>query len=152
MIKPLVEQGKNPGKTMLLESYLKTLAEELEMDAVPEREAGNVFRLDLNPLTQIVLQELDPGFSLWGKIGPCPTVKKEELFMLLMKANFLGQGTGGASIGLDENGNLLTLSSVFPYDMSYKTFRDALEDFANFADYWREELIRHKKAAEESIL
>ena len=34
--------------------------------------------------------------------------------------------------------------------MNYKMFKDALEDFANYLDYWREELIRHKKAAEES--
>ena len=65
-----------------------------------------------------------------------------------MKANFLGQGTGDATIGLDENENFLTLSLVLPYDMNYKMFKDALEDFVNYLDYWKEELIRHKKAAE----
>jgi hypothetical protein len=36
--------------------------------------------------------------------------------------------------------------------MSYKTFKDALEDFANHLDYWREELLLHKKMAEENLL
>ncbi len=89
---------------------------------------------------------------MWGKIGPCPTLKKEDLFIYLMKANFLGQGTGGSAIGLDQDENFLTLSLVLPYDMNYIMFRDALEDFANYIDYWKAELIRHTKAAEQQIL
>jgi hypothetical protein len=33
--------------------------------------------------------------------------------------------------------------------MNYKMFRDALEDFANYIDYWKAELFRHVEAAEE---
>jgi hypothetical protein len=136
----------------LLEQLLKTLVEELELEEIPKKEEGNVYLLPLNPQLSVTLQQLDPGLSFWARIGPCPIVKREELFILLMKANFLGQGTGGASIGLDENENFLTLSSVLPYDMNYKMFKDALEDFTNYLDYWREELIRHKKIAEQNIL
>ncbi|MBS0605020.1 MAG: type III secretion system chaperone [Verrucomicrobia bacterium] len=136
----------------MLEPFINTIVADLELGPPPQKEEGNVYKLNLNPQISIVIKELDPGVSFWGRIGPCPTIKKEELFILLMKANFLGQGTGGAAIALDENENFLTLSSVLPYDMNYKMFKDALEDFANFLDYWREELIRHKKAAEENIL
>jgi len=136
----------------LLEQFLKTIVQDLEMEEIPQKEAGNVYQLQLNPQMTVTLQELDPGLSLWSRIGPCPAAKREELFIFLMKANFLGQGTGGSSIALDENENFLTLSSVLPYDMNYKMFKDSLEDFANYLDYWREELIRHKKAAEENLL
>jgi len=68
-----------------------------------------------------------------------------------MKANFLGQGTGGAVIGLDAEEKFLTLSLALPYDMNYRSFKGAVEDFANYVDYWREDLIRHQKAAETSI-
>jgi hypothetical protein len=136
----------------LLEPLIKTLAEELEFEEIPKKEEGNAYNVSLNPQLTLRIQELDPGLSFWARIGPCPIVKREELFIYLMKANFLGQGTGGSTIALDENENFLTLSLVLPYDMSYKIFKDALEDFANYLDYWREELIRHKKAAEESIL
>jgi hypothetical protein len=137
---------------ILLEILLKTLVDELELEEVPKKEEGNIYQLSLNPQLSVTFQQLDPGLSLWARIGPCPIVNREELFILLMKANFLGQGTGGSSIGLDENENFLTLSSVLPYDMNFKMFKDALEDFTNYLDYWREELIRHKKAAEENIL
>jgi hypothetical protein len=128
-----------------LEQLLTTLAEELEFDEIPKKEEGNVYHLSLNPEISIAIQQIDPGVSFLGKIGACPTLKREDLFILLMKGNFLGQGTGGAVIGLDGNENFLTLSSVIPYDMNYKMFKDALEGFANYLDYWREELVRYKK-------
>lgn len=130
----------------MLEQLVLQLSEELEME-LPKKEEGNIFPFPLNPETTVKIQQLDPGISFWARIGPCPTVKREELFILLMKGNFLGQGTGGATIALDENENFLTLSSTLPYDMNYKTFKDALEDFANYLDYWREELVRHNKNA-----
>jgi len=136
----------------VLEELLKTLTEELELEEAPKKEEGNLYHLSLNPEVSVTIQQLDPGVSFLGKIGPCPAVKREELFILLMKANLLGQGTGGATIGLDGNENFLTLSSAIPYDMNYKMFKDALEDFANYLDYWREELLRHKKLAEEGII
>jgi hypothetical protein len=141
-----------PGVFALLEMLLKTFVDELELGEVPQKGEGNVYSLTLNPQITIAIQELDPGLSFFAKIGPCPAMKREELFILLMKANFLGQGTGGSTIALDENENFLTLSSILPYDMNYKMFKDALEDFTNYLDYWREELIRHKKVAEENIL
>jgi len=127
----------------LLESFLNTLVEELVLDSPPQQEERGTFLLQLNAQTAITLQELDPGISFVSQIGACPAERREELFMLLMKANLLGQGTGGAVIALDKEGNFLTLSRVLPYDMNYKTFRDALEDFANFLEYWKEELVRH---------
>lgn len=136
----------------MLEQLLNTLSEQLEMEAPPKKAEDGLYHLELNPQMEIAFKQLDPGIALWAKIGPCPLVKREELFILLMKANFLGQGTGGAVIALDENENFLTLSLVLPYDMNYKMFKESLEDFTNYLDYWREELLRHKKAAEENIL
>ena len=136
----------------VLEELLKTLAEELELEEIPKKDAENLYHLSLNPELSVTLQQLDPGVSFLGNIGACPAVKREELFILLMKANFLGQGTGSAVIGLDGNENFLTLSSVIPYDMNYKMFKDALEDFTNYLDYWKEELVRYKKLMEESII
>jgi hypothetical protein len=136
----------------LLEIFLKTLTEELELEEIPEKQSDKTCLLQLNSQLSLSLKELDPGVSFFGRIGPCPLIKREELFILLMKANFLGQGTGGSTIALDENENFLTLSFVLPYEINYKMFKDALEDFVNYLDYWKEELIRHKKMAEESIL
>jgi hypothetical protein len=136
----------------MLEMLLKNLSDEINLETLPKLNEQKFYAFFLNPETEVKIKELDPGVVLLANIGPCPQIKKEELFTYLMKANFLGQGTGGASIGLDDSENSLTLSSVLPYDMNYKMFRDAIEDFVNYIDYWKAELIRHKKTAEESTL
>ncbi len=136
----------------MLEQLLTTLVQDLEIEELPKKEEGGLYHLQINPEMTITVRELDPGISFFSRIGPCPDVKKEELFITLMKANFLGQGTGGAAIAMDENEKDLTLSSVLPYDMNYKMFKDALEDFANYLDYYREELIAHQAAAENNLL
>ena len=135
----------------MLEQLVEQLAHDLEFPTPSPKDEKKQIHLSLNPTLTLSLQQLDPGILFYSPIGPCPAKKKEELFILLMKANFLGQGTGGAFIGLDPEEKFLTLSLVMPYDMNYKTFKGAVEDFANYADYWREELIKHQKNAETSI-
>jgi hypothetical protein len=135
----------------MLEQLLDQLSQELELPPFSPKDDKQMFHVLLNPSMRISMRELDPGILFFSQVGPCPVQKKEELFILLMKANFLGQGTGGGVIALDPEEKFLTLSSALPYDMNYKAFKGALEDFANFVDYWREELINHQKAAETSI-
>lgn len=136
---------------MMLEQLLTQLSQELEFPAVPTKDDQQMFHVPINPSMNISMKELDPGIFLYSPIGPCPPQKREELFILLMKANFLGQGTGGGTIGMDPEEKFLTLSLALPYDMNYKAFKGIVEDFANFVDYWREELIRHQQAAVTSV-
>jgi hypothetical protein len=130
----------------LLGQLVQKLSEELQFEETPHQEEDNVYYVPVHAELTVRIQELDPGISFWARIGPCPSDRREELFILLMKANLLGQGTGNGTIGLDENENFLTLSSILPYDMNYKAFKDALEDFTNYREYWTEELIRHQKS------
>ena len=136
----------------MLEKLLQELVVELELEAVGPKDKEQNFYLQITPTLKVVLKELDPGIFFHAPIGPCPEVKREELFMLLMKANFLGQGTGGGVLGLTGDEKVLTLSLTLPYDMNYKTFKEALEEFTNFLDYWKEEIARFEKEAAESIL
>lgn len=86
------------------------------------------------------IRDLKPGISLHSPIAPCPSPRREELFVKLSKANYLGQLTGLARIGLSADGKFLTLLAGMPYEMSYRNFREALEDFINFLLYWRSEI------------
>lgn len=128
-----------------MEEHLKTLMQELELNATLSKDENRMVQLQINPTLLISFKELDPGIYLSSTLGSCPKEKREELFMWLMKANFLAQGTGGGTIALDPDENNLTLSLVLPYDMNYKTFKENLEDFANFVDYWKEELVRYQQ-------
>ncbi len=136
----------------MLERLLQTLVDEMELDEMPTKDDQAAYLLKLSDSMHVSIKALDPGLFFHAPLSPLQIPKREELLIHLMKANFLGQGTGGSSIALDENEKFLTLSLVLPYDMNYKTFKDALEDFTNYVDYWREELIRFKKASEEGVL
>lgn len=130
----------SPGESML-ERYLRQLAEELEMSEIPAiDEATKTFSLEILETMPITLEQKEPGVSLFAKLSPPPELKREDLFLHLMKANFLGQGTGGSAIGLQDDEKFLTLSSLLPYDMDYAAFKRELEDFVNYVVYWKNTL------------
>lgn len=123
----------------MIQEHLTKICQELSLPP-PQRDTGReVYLFSLNPKVLLTLRDLTPGFSVFGEIAPCPTQRREELFLYLMRANFLGQGTGGSRIGLDPNEKFLTLSCSFPYEMKYQDFKESLEDFANYLLYWRRE-------------
>ncbi len=135
----------------ITEQHLARLASELELNPLAPKDETNTMYIEFGPEMRISIKEIDGGMHLFAKIGTLPKQKREELFILLMKANLLGQGTGGSAIGLDAEEKFLTLSLAIPYDMNYKAFRETIEDFTNFVDYWRTELLRHAQEAEKSL-
>ena len=126
----------------ILESHLQQLTQELNLKDTPSKE-GQVYVLSINETITITIKELLPqGISLSTSICPYPKGNQEDLLIYLMKANFLGQGTLGGIIGLDKEENFLTLSFNIPYDMNYRHFREAIEDFVNILEYWKQEIDR----------
>lgn len=134
---------------MKLKHLLEQLFEELRLGAIPPADELKFHHFKIGAHS-IAMKDLDPGFYFSSNISPLPKKKREDFFMLLMKANFLGQGTGGATLGLKEDESFLTLSLSLPYEMNYKAFKDSLEDFTNFVEYWKKETVRFETEAEKS--
>jgi hypothetical protein len=132
----------------MLKNHLQQLCQELGLGA-PSFDEQKFHHLKIGAL-DIAFKDLEPGFYFLSNVGPLPTKKKEDFLMLVMKANFLGQGTGGGALGLKEDESCLTLSLSLPYEMNYKAFKDSLEEFANFTDYWKKETVRHETEAQQS--
>lgn len=131
---------------MLLEKYIAQLCKDLNLAAAASLDERKMQHLTLGTI-KVSMRELDPGIYFHSPLAPVPSVQKEELFMLLMKANLIGQGTGGSTIALAEDESFLTLSLGLPYELNYKTFKETLEEFANFADYWKKEIGKWQKQA-----
>jgi len=129
----------------VLDAFILTLSEELELEQTPKKDPMNQFALKLNAEQVIMLKEEGEGIVLRARIATLPLERQEELCMHLMKGNFLGQGTGKSVIGLSEDEKFLTLSQVLPYDMNYKAFKLLLEEFANYLDFWQEEMKQGKQ-------
>ncbi len=126
---------------MQLKEMIQRLASELGVDS-PKADSQKAYVVAINPKLAVNVRDLAPGFALYSLVAPCPVRKREEFFIYLMRANFLGQGTGSARIGLDADEKVLTLSVGFPYEMNYQHFKESVEDFVNYVVYWRNEIAR----------
>lgn len=133
----------------MIESHLADLEKFLSFKAYPVKGEANTFELKISDIT-LTIKDLSPGFSIRSIICPLPTMLDEDLTIFLMKANFLGQGTGGAVLSIDPSEKYLTLSLSIQYDINYKTFKDKLEDFINYLEYWRKEIL--SRQIEDKIL
>lgn len=131
----------------MLERHLSQLFEELGLGTVPPFDKDGSLQLQVSDFA-IQIVKLDPGIYLSATIAPLPTKDKEEFLLKLMKANFLGQGTGGATLGLKEDESFLTLSLTLPYEINYKAFKESVEEFVNYLEYWKNETARHEAEAQ----
>lgn len=131
----------------MLREYLEKLCNELDIQPVPKLNEQKFYLFRLSDNAEVQLRDLEPGVAMQAKICPCPQKKKEDLFIYLMRANLLGQGTGGCRIGMDEGEKSLTLSLGLPYEMSYLVFKENIEDFINYLIYWRDEVTKFEKDA-----
>ncbi len=124
----------------MLKKFLQELYEKFEIQATPNKGKAGVYELTLNAQHVIQVEPLTPGFSLSSSITALPHLSREALFIYLMKANFLGQGTGGSVIGIDHTEKFLILSLTIPYELNYRMFEEKLENYINFLEYWRTEI------------
>lgn len=121
----------------MLGRLMELLCEDLAIE-MPKLKEGKLGFLRLGAYV-VEMRELDPGISLTAPIGPLPK-EKEDAFTYCLRANLLGQGTGGARIGLSANERFLTLSLGLPYELDYQTFKDAVENFVNYLAHWQKEM------------
>ena len=126
----------------LIEQLLPTLG---RSTLNPPDENGS-YLLKFDPNLEISLREnVNSGITLLTKIAPLPQKATEEFLQRLMEANLLGKETGRGVLGLDKEGKEITFTLFLPPTLSYKEFRDHLEDFTNYAEAWADETIRYTK-------
>jgi hypothetical protein len=135
----------------MIEQLLEQLSSEIGLLTNPEKDEQGYFLLKISESTKISVKNTSPGFLLQSNIAPIPKVAREKALEYYMEANFLGQGTGNAVIGLDSEEKFLTLSHSIPYDVDYKIFKEIIEAFANYLNYWQEEALRLQQDATEGI-
>lgn len=128
----------------MLKEYIDLLCKELSIE-MPKLNEEKWFPFQLNDGIQVDLKDLEPGVAMQASLCLSPQKNREDLYIYLMRANMLGQGTGGCRIGIDEKEKSLTLSLGLPYEMNYTVFKESIEDFVNYLVYWREEIAKFEK-------
>lgn len=129
-----------------LEKNLSQLIEELGLASTNVQDPSGYFSLTFKENLTIFLRDLSPGFALKALICPLPEKGREDLFIYLMKANLLGQGTGDQILGADPNEKFLTLSRTISYEIDYINFKEILENFVNYFAFWKGEIQNKQRS------
>lgn len=107
---------------------------------VPPQDVPGIYTVRLDEGVSFSISNFgNGGIALNAGVAEINPRAGEDLFAHILYANLFGQGTKGSLLGLNESGNLLTLSCIIDYDVNFKEFRDIVEDFINTIDFWREE-------------
>ena len=104
----------------MLKDFVAQLCVEMEIDPVPKINELKFIPLRFSEGLELEIRDLDPGISLHAKICPCPSKRLEELFLRLMRANYLGQETAQNRIGLSADEKFLPMSLGVPYEITYR--------------------------------
>jgi hypothetical protein len=124
----------------MLQKYLSQLIEEIQLPPLEPQNANGFFSLSFKDDLTLFLRDLSPGFIITANIATLPEKEREDLFIYLMKANFMGQGTADQIFGVDPNEKFLTLSRTISYEVNYADFKEILETFVNYLAYWKNEI------------
>lgn len=128
----------------MLEELLSQLKLQLGIDfeAIPNQKGQ--FSLLIDPQTKVFVKDLEPGAYFSTPLAPFLEEGRESIVMHLMKANYIGQGTGDGALALDTEEKNLLFTLSCPKHLTYQTFCEALESFLNFTAYWRTEVTSPK--------
>ena len=122
-----------------MKEILDELANEAGLTIRDVKDQKGSFDVWVNPEVKVRLDVLEPGMQLSAAIGNISQEKKEELFMHVMEANFLGQGTGGNILGVSKDEKKFILRFVKPFEILKQDLHDDLESFVNHLLYWRDQ-------------
>lgn len=138
---------------MQLKEYVEKLGQVLELEGGVPKEDEGVWRLWLSLDCSIVLTETRKGYHLYCQLGETGERNREELFSILMANNFYKDNTGEAVLGLDDTGTRATLSLSREEGVEdYATFESDIEDFINFAEFWKKLIEDFRKQSKGAYL
>lgn len=128
---------------MVLQTYIEQLSQELQLPEIPVSNDQHVYSFIVVGF-QIEMWEGEKEIYFFAAVARLPNHNREEFLTYVMKANFLGQGTGGSVLGIKEDESSLTLSKSLPYETPYRDFKDLIENFVNYLEFWTKEIHQYE--------
>ncbi|MGL4348906.1 MAG: type III secretion system chaperone [Chlamydiales bacterium] len=127
----------------MLEELIHNLLKDIELDIEPSKMDPMGYKLDFAPDLSITVKATDPGYYIQTSIDRVPEYEVEILFITLMEANLFGQGTGRGVLGISLDGDLVLFSKKILQDLNYQDFKEKIEEFVNYVEFWRIEIKEH---------
>jgi predicted Rdx family selenoprotein len=128
-------------REIMLERFMSLISKELELDQELQPSAPGVFLLPMDENNVIEISALPEGFYLRSTLANVLPANPEVFFTQMMQANLFYQATMGSTLGLNEDADKIVITRLVESDATYEEFHDALEDFMNSIDFWRQEAL-----------
>ncbi len=125
---------------MTLQQFIDQLSTDMGYEQPLESNDDGSYSLRLEPDLDINVKEnADDSITMSSSLAQLPSHNSEEFLLKAMIANLLGRETGRAALGIDPEGKQVVLVDFIIDVQGYRAFRERLEEFANYAEAWRQE-------------
>jgi len=129
---------------MTFDDIVEALGKRLEIEI---EDAGGAVAMEIDG-TNVVLQDAGELLLLRAEVGEIPEEGKAEILASAMKANFLYQGTGGATLAVNPaDGTLHVHKYNWMERIDAEAVLDALDKLADTASAWRKILADYMPGA-----
>lgn len=126
----------------MLKQFIEQLTLDLGLEQALDANDDGSYSLRFEPDIDVTLKENLNSIILFNtELCSLPSHNTEEYLLKVMSANLLGRETGGAILGLDNEGARVVLLDFLFEIQNYNIFHERLEDFVNYAEAWRQETI-----------
>lgn len=88
------------------------------------------------------VNEEDALLLVYAPLGQMPENAPASVYAQLLQANYFFVGTGGGTLGLSEDGNVVALVQILDISrMEVLGLEEVLQNFVNAADIWSQYLV-----------
>jgi Tir chaperone protein (CesT). len=128
---------KEISMSKIFHSIIDALANATGLDSLKEQEADTYQLLfDGIPLTIEHLPEND-AVLLFSALGKLPENNREDFCLKLLDANHFFHGTGGSTLSVSRNSDIVSLHLMLPMQLlTVAYFLQILETYMNAAERW----------------
>lgn len=121
---------------MRFEEHIEALGREIGVELGVNNDGACVLSVDDMTVTLQNLPEFE-SVGFWGEIGEPPPQQLEKLLSVMLEANHMFKGTGGATISRDsETGRFYLCRLLDLRSLDAAAFNGALERFVNTLEAW----------------
>lgn len=126
---------------MSLQNYKKLLSDLGHSvglpDLAPDEDNYCCLGFDDKIITHIQFNAENEVLMLFAQLGTIDEDKTTLIYPRILKANLFWQGTGGATIGVDDETREVLMCYQIPMAfMDFQKFQELLEGFINTAELW----------------
>ena len=121
----------------MLENHLKQLSSQFSFPINLDKDVEGCVYMQIDQQTVLALKELSKGFVCKSDVSLLPPGDQEDLLSLLMRANYIGQGTKGGVLALNETAQMIIFISSITHEYNFREFKEKIEEFVNYLNYWK---------------